>query len=39
MKLTKLNQKGINLIPTDDGYTKVDGGSTTEPSYEDVKDA
>lgn len=23
MKLTKLNQKGINLNPTDDGYTKT----------------
>lgn len=28
----KLNQKGINLNPTDDGYVE-------EPTYEDVKDA
>jgi len=30
-KLTKLNQKSVNLVATDDGYT--------EPTYEDVKDA
>jgi hypothetical protein len=29
MKLIKLNQKSVNLIPTDDGYTSAD----SEPNY------